>query len=776
MCMTMQLDQSRTLADFTFVDRYAQFLPQKKRREVWSEAVSRVKNCFQDYYREKGILEAVQPYIDDAIAGMSEKEALPSQRMLQFGGPAALKINARAYNCWFSHCDRPRFFQECIWILLCGGGTGFSAQKHHIARLPNIALPSKGERTYVIPDSIEGWADSIGVLMSSFFTSDQPFPEYSGYTVKFDYSQIRPKGSPFSHGVGVAPGPDGLRMTHLRIINLLQNCAAIRNKLRPIDAYDTVMHCADAVLSGGVRRSATTCLFSFDDEDMLNAKTGNWFVDNPQRGRSNNSAVILRDSITFEQFQHLITIGQQSELGFFFTHCLEWGSNPCFEILLYCLSDTGLTGWQACNLSTQNGAKIHTADDLYRTSRRAAIFGTLQAGMDTFAYLGPVTESIIRREALIGVSMTGMFTNAEIMYDPAIQRKAAQVIKDTNKKLAKIIGINPAARTTAIKPEGTSTTVLGLVAFAGCHAGKGKKVLRRVQCNELSDILGFYKKHNPHAIERSVWGATGTDENAIFYCESPEGSVQEDDITPIEFLEKIRSTQINYINEGTNVELCVDPRMRNNVSNTVTVGDGEWEDVTRYIYDHRQDFTAVSLIPKTGFRDFVQAPFITVFDRGELESMYGVGCIESIDGGVNLLGHGEDFHWLNRINHSSLWQLLNNFKYHGEAVQALCEATDKELVALAKHAKLLKVDTAVFEHFTKYHQYYLNVADVLTNFRKGELNLADKLNMLKDIHTYLFTRNLLKSHRDVDFAEMVELENHTVGVDMIACGGGACTL
>lgn len=923
----MITDQSNVLADFTFVDRYAQYLPEKKRRENWKESTARVRKCFEDYYRKKlGTLDTIQEYLDDAMEGMEKQEALPSQRMLQFAGDAVLRRNARLNNCWASFIDRPRFFQEAMWILLCGGGTGFSAQKHHIAKLPNIALPVKGDKTYVIPDSIEGWADSIGVLVSSYFTSDQPFPEFAGHTVQFDYSKIRPKGSSFSHGVGVAPGPDGLRVAHLRINHLLQNCAAIRNKLRPIDAYDVVMHSSDAVLSGGIRRSASICIFSFDDEDMMNAKTGTWFRDNPQRGRSNNSALIIRDSISFDDFNTLIHRTRDSgEPGFFFSDSEEHVPNPCltgdtlvatkdgykridemyrdqnnfiytdnrilkdgisesfgvtlreasqveltqrnapiykiethdghviratanhifptvsgrkrvdhlnFQDVLYgvdlnkacdisvapaqyrtriksvvmigyedvyCLKEpitnsfianglcvgncaeinfrpiqesTNFTGWQACNLSTQNGKKIHTAEDFYRTARRAAIFGTLQAGMDNFEYLGPVTESIVRREALIGVSMTGMFTNPDVLFDPTIQRRAAQIIKETNKKLAAILGINAAARTTAIKPEGTSTTMLGLVAFAGCHPGKGGRVLRRVQCNELSDPMRFYKTRNPHAVEPSVWGSSGTDENVIFYCESPEGSIQESDISPIDFLEKIRSTQLNYINEGTNVEFCTDPRLRNNVSNTVAVGPNDWETVARYIYDHRYDFTAVSLIPKTGFRDFAQAPFVTVFDENELSEMYGENWHERSSGGQTTM-FDKSFHWLTQVEHKTLWETLYNFTHSRQMIESLCGVTSKDLSVICKYSALLKVDKSIIEHFVTHRGIYMNIADVLTT---NDTTLEFVSNMLKDIHTHYFAKMLTANHRPVNFDDMVELENHTLGTGEIACGNGACLI
>jgi len=445
----------KALQDYTFVSKYARYLPEQKRRETWVEAVDRVRDMHIRRYPQ------IKQDITWAFEQVKQRKVLGSQRALQFGGQPIEKKNARIYNCISSYCDRLRFFQECFWLLLCGCGTGFSVQKHHIAKLPNfnsILLEKKflTKKVYVIPDSIEGWSDSLGVLLSAYF-EDGEFSEYYGTEVIFDCSLIRQEGALLGSSSGKAPGPKPLMRALEKIRNILDKCVADEQKsLRPIDAYDIIMHASDAVLSGGVRRSATICLFSPDDEEMATAKIGNWFIDNPQRGRSNNSAILLRGKTTKEQFEKLMGyVREFGEPGFVWSDSLEILFNPCVEISLYGYDiETGLSGWQCCNLCEINGKKCHTLDDWIIAAKAAAIIGTCQAGYSDLTYLGPVSKKIIEREALLGVSITGVMDNPEILLDPEKQRFVAQLVLDVNEEFAAKIGINPAARATCLKPAG----------------------------------------------------------------------------------------------------------------------------------------------------------------------------------------------------------------------------------------------------------------------------------------------------------------------------------
>ena len=618
----------KSLMNYSFVSKYARWIPEKKRRETWKESVDRVMQMMYEKYPE------VNGDIAWAYDMMNKKRVLGSQRALQFGGKPIFKHNARMYNCIASYADRLRFFQECMYLLLCGCGTGFSVQKHHVAKLPPLVRGKHGTKKFIIPDTIEGWSDAVGVLVCSYFEQDELFAEYSGKNVTFDYSEIRPAGSFLSSSSGKAPGPEPLKKALLNIRRVLDKalknlefCATEIRNLSPIEAYDIVMHSADAVISGGVRRSATICLFSPSDTDMATAKTGNWFHENPQRGRSNNSALLLRDKTSPDRFSQLMkSVREFGEPGFVWSDSKELVVNPCVEIGLYPVDiETGETGWQACNLSTINCSKIEDSDEFYDSCRAAAIIGTLQAGFNSFPYLGEVSERIIAREALLGVSMTGIMDCPEICLDPEVQRDGAKVVKETNKEFAKKIGINPAARTTCIKPEGTTSCVLGT--SSGIHPHHAKRYIRRVQANKMEPIYQHLKKVNPRACEESVWSANDSDEVISFCIEVAPGSKTKNQIEALDLLEYVKSTQKNWVVHGTNKKLCAQPWLTHNVSNTINVKPSEWDDVEAFIYKNRHFFCGVSLLPITGDKDYPQAPFTAIYLPTEQVSQYGYASL-----------------------------------------------------------------------------------------------------------------------------------------------------
>jgi len=614
----------KSLMSYSFVSKYARWIPEKKRRETWKESVDRVMKMMYEKYPE------VNGDIAWAYDMMYKKRVLGSQRALQFGGKPIFKHNARMYNCIASYADRLRFFQECMYLLLCGCGTGFSVQKHHVSKLPPFTKDRKGTKKFTIPDNIEGWSDAVGVLISSYFEQDELFPEYTGKSVVFDFSEIRPAGSFLSSSSGKAPGPEPLKKALSNIKKVLDKalrdcefCAQDIRKLTPLQAYDIVMHSADAVISGGVRRSATICLFSPSDKEMATAKTGNWFHENPQRGRSNNSALLLRDKTSVERFSELMqSVREFGEPGFVWSDSKELVVNPCVEIGLYPVDlETGDTGWQACNLSTINCSKIEDSDEFYDSCRAAAIIGTLQAGFNNFPYLGEVSERIISREALLGVSMTGIMDCPEICLDPDVQRDGAKVVKDTNKEFAKKIGINPAARTTCIKPEGTTSCVLGT--SSGIHPHHAKRYIRRVQANKMEPIYQHLKKVNPRSCEESVWSANNSDEVISFCIEVAPGSKTKNQIGALDLLEYVKSTQKNWVVNGTNKRLCAQPWLTHNVSNTINVKPNEWDEVEKFIYKNRNFFCGVSLLPITGDKDYPQAPFTAIYLPSEQVGHYG---------------------------------------------------------------------------------------------------------------------------------------------------------
>ena len=726
------------LQNYTFVSKYARWIESENRRETWKEAVDRVKNMMHTQYDDKSVSED----IDWAYDLMFKKKVLGSQRALQFGGDPILKRHAKIYNCTSSYCDRLRFFQECFWLLLCGSGTGFSVQKHHIIKLPTLSHNKKDKRKgvkYKIEDSIEGWADSLGVLLSSYFNkpSESRFSEYKDQYVVFDYSNIRKKGAQLSSGVGKAPGFEPLQNGLEKIREVLETCIENKQKkLRPIDAYDIIMHSSDAVLSGGVRRSASLALFSADDDEMAKAKTGNWYIDNPQRARSNNSALLLKDSTSYEQFAKLMdSVKEFGEPGFIWSDSTEMTFNPCVEVGMWPVDEaTGRSGWQGCNLSTINCSSVVDEEDFYERCKAAAIIGTLQAGFTNLEYLGKITNAIFEREALLGVSLTGIMEKHELVLTEKVLKKGAKIAVDTNKALAKKIHINQAARVTCLKPEGTSSSMLGT--SSGIHPHHAKRYIRHVQANILEPPYQYFKSYNPQACEKSSWSANNTDEVVKFPIEVPDGSKLKNQLPAVEMLGVVKDAQRNWVHSGKNRSLCTQDFLSHNVSNTVTVQPDEWENVTKFIYDNRKFFAGISLIPQSGDKDYPQAPFTTVYTSREIVKEYGdagLWCSGLIELGLNAFDN-------------NLWSACD--------YMTLSQETDKD----TEDKKLFAV---------KMHRFAKKYFD-------GDLKRLTYC--MKDVYNWKIYKDLYDSFAKVDYTQLMETEDNTVGIEEISCAGGACLI
>ena len=620
---TTFVDTRKLLSEAKFYDGYSRFNDEQERYETWDEAVDRVMSMHEGFYSSK--MNKITEYVEEARDAYKQQYVLGAQRALQFGGEQILKHQMRMYNCTSSYADRPEFFGEVFYILLCGAGAGFSVQKHHVKKLPKIQARSKQPKTHVVEDSIEGWATAVDVLLSSYFVNGGKHPEYAGRRVYFDLSQIRPKGAKISGGFK-APGPDGLRLALDKIEHLLQ--AEIIDtkdpkKLRPIQVYDIVMYTADAVLSGGVRRSATICLFSPDDEEMMNAKTGNWFMDNPQRGRSNNSAVIVRNESTPEEFNKLMqSVREFGEPGFVFVNSKEHTTNPCVEIGMF-PQIKGKSGWQGCNLTEINGGKCTSKEEFFKACRAASILGTLQAGYTDFKFLGSTSKKIFDREALIGASITGWMNNPDVLFDAEVLEEGARIVKEVNREVAEAIGINPAARTTCVKPSGNASVLLQT--GSGIHAEHSEMYIRNVQMTKASEVTAAIKASNPFMVEDSVWSATGSDVVVSFPILPKEGSIFKDELLGVDHLEKVKLAQKHWVEAGTNVELCADEGVRHNVSNTIIVDD--WDKVEKYVFENRNSFAGISFLPMTGDKDYNQAPNTAVISAKEMVKKYDTAAI-----------------------------------------------------------------------------------------------------------------------------------------------------
>ena len=747
----------KALQDYTYYSKYARYNKKAKRRETWGEAVDRVKNMHLTKYAthiEK--YPEIKEEIEWAFEQSRQKKVLGSQRALQFGGEPILRKNARIYNCTVSFCDRIRFFQESFWLLLCGCGVGFSVQKHHIAKLPEFSKQRhSGTKKFLIPDSIEGWSDALGVLLASYLPHLE-FMAYEGFRVEFDYSLIRPAGSSLSSGSGKAPGPAALKRSIEIIRGLLDDCLARgQTRMRSIDAYDIIMHASDAVLSGGVRRSASICLFSPDDEEMVKAKTGNWFIDNPQRGRSNNSALLLRGSTKKEDFLKLIeSVKEFGEPGFVWSDSTELVVNPCVEIGMWPVCEkTGESGWQMCNLCEQNGRKIKSKEDWKIAARAAAIIGTLQAGYTDFEYLGPVTKRIVEREALLGCSITGMMDNPDIIFDAASQKEIAKYILKINEELAPKLGLRPCARATCVKPAGTTSCVLGT--GSGIHPHHAKRYLRRVQGNLLEAPLLHFKKVNPHAVEKSVWSANGTDEVVSFCVEVPDGGKTKNDLDAITLLEYVKLTQANWVTAGCVKDRCTQPWLMHNVSNTINIRPDEWDTVANFIFDNRKFFAGISLLPISGDKDYPQAPMCAIYSPREMVQMYGDGMP---------LASGLIVDGLHAFE-NNLWKACDATLEQGEVLTEpiWCDAASINIEAHRAHKKWqLKMD------FVRRAKQFAE--------RYFEGDVRNMTYCLKDVNGWKTWLDLKRMYVEVDYTTMIEEEDNTKVMETIACGGGQCEI
>lgn len=730
---TQYTNTRKLMSDAKFYEGYSRYIPELNRYETWDEAVERT---MQMHYKKLGdkMSPELSSIMHDIERAYKDQLFLGAQRALQFGGEQLLKHEIRLYNCVSSYCDRAKFFGEFMYMLLCGAGAGFSVQKHHIAKVPKINNEfTKGSKTFVIPDSIEGWAQAVDVLMSSYFVGGGKHPEFNDCKIIFDFTKIRPKGSYISGGFK-APGAEPLKKA-LELVRAKLDEAQGR-ALKPIEAYDICMYLADAVIAGGVRRSATICLFSKDDQEMIKAKTGNWFETNPQRGRSNNSAVLVRDEVTFEEFKEIMLSVQHSgEPGFIFTDSTEFTYNPCVEIGKYPIDDEGNSGWQGCNLTEINGGLSTSVDAFYHQCYVASALNTIQASYTNFKFLSPATKAIFEREALLGVSITGWMNNPHILFDEATLEKGAEIVKETNKRVAKLIGINPAARTTCVKPSGNASVLLGTA--SGIHGEHSPVYLRHVQFNKETEIAQLFTRHNPHMVEDSVWSKTKTDICVAFPIVTPKNSIYKSDLLGVKQLEYVKLVQNSWVDKGTNIELCRDPRIRHNVSNTITVDD--WDEVTKYVYDNRYSFCGISFMSANGDKAFPQAPNTEVLSMDQIVAKYGQ---------VSLFTSALIEHALKAFNRD-LWSACNTAMGYG------LDISDNN------HANADKRDWV--RRFEKFSGHFKS--------------LEDCANCLKDVYNLHKIWKINNSLKLIDWNQIKQqtyTDIDTMGA--IACSGSQCEI
>ena len=567
------------LSDITVHMKYAKYIPELNRRETWHELVTRNKEMHIKKYPD------LEGEINEAYEFVYDKKVLPSMRSLQFSGkPIEISPN-RLYNCSYLPLDHIDSFSETMFLLLSGCGVGYSVQQHHVGKLPHVIRPfDKRHRRFVIGDSIEGWADAVKVLVESYLGGRRCS------SLKFDYSDIRPKGARLVTSGGKAPGPQPLKECLVKVKGIL-DAKEDGSQLTSLEVHDIICHIADAVLAGGIRRAALISLFSATDEEMISCKSGNWWELNPQRGRANNSAVLMRHKVTKEFFMNLwrrVEASGAGEPGIYLNNDKDWGTNPCCEI--------ALRAYQFCNLCEVNVSDIANQEDLNIRVETAAFIGTLQAGYTDFHYLREIWKDTTEKDALIGVSMTGIGSNKVMNLDMV---QAANIVKRENLRVSRLIGINKAARTTCVKPAGTTSLVLGT--SSGIHAWHNKYYVRRLRVGKNEAIYSYLSKNHPELVEDEFFRAHDTAVISVPQA-APRGCIVRTE-SAFDLLERVKKVSTDWVAPGHRTGSNT-----HNVSATVSLKENEWDKAGEWMWKNRHSYNGLSVLPYNG-GTYTQAPF-----------------------------------------------------------------------------------------------------------------------------------------------------------------------
>lgn len=717
------------LSNLKFYESYSKYREDLGRKETWEESVDSVMEMHYNKFKH---LPELLPYLDSATQAYKNKQILASQRNLQFRGDSISKHNVKLFNCSSTYIDRPEVFKQIMYILLNGCGAGYSVEKRFVNKLPTLKKRKEETITHVIEDSVEGWSLAVDALMMSFFNGSEQ--------IRFDGSLVRPEGAYISGGFK-APGFEPLRRS-LELIEILLNSRVNngQDKLSTLDAHDIVCHIADAVLSGGIRRSALICLFDKDDELMLKCKTGSWFYDNPQRGRANNSIKLLKTELTEEEFEtYKESIKQFGEPGIVLVDDIDFCTNPCAEIGFIPINPkNGKSCISFCNLNEINGGLCNTPAKFYEACRNASILGTLQASYTNMPFLGIDTEELINEEALIGVSITGIMDNPKVLLSPEVLRKGAEIVNQVNEEVAKIIGINPAARTTTVKPSGNASVILGT--SSGIHPAHSRRYFRIMQMNKQTEVAKVLADTNSVLLENSVWSASGNDYAVYLPIEENEGSLFKDDLSDIDFVKAVETVYQNWVLVGNHKDRGYSNRVTHNVSNTITVQD--WEGLFDHIFDNKEFFCGLSFMPSLGDKVYKQSPFTKVLSFEEIVSNYGTGSLFASGLIVDSL-HAFD---------NDLWDTCQavvdrNFELSGD-----------------RYKLLLKKD--VVRRIKKFAKSYF----------KNDLNTA--VSCLKDVHLFHKWSIITRDYKKIDFTE-IDFKPTFVAVDTlgaVACSSGGCEI
>ena len=773
------VNSRKEIGDYIFVSKYARTVNGKK--ETWDQSIDRVMEMHWRHLADDMTIS--DSSLDDLSKEMSFAEKLyrnqvilGAQRALQYGGNTLLKHHARNYNCAGSYANRISFFQELMYLLLCGSGTGYSVQKVHVNQLPKMkGVDMSKQTTYVIDDSIEGWSHAVNALIESHYFG---LPE-----VVFDSSRVRPKGA-FITGGFRAPGPEPLMKCLSKMGKVLGKIRG--RKATPFEVHRLACLIADAVISGGIRRSALLCQFDADDREMLTCKTGGWFSEFPELARANNSAIIL-PSTPKEVYENIFSsIKQFGEPGIIFSFHPDIVYNPCVEVSGYPQIEINgeiQYGWFFCNLTEINGSKIKTKEEFFDACRGASVLGTIQASYTSFKVLTEASRLIAERDALIGVGITGMCENPEILFNPEIQDEGARLVQKTNVKMSRIIGINPAARCTVVKPSGNSSQLLGCTS-SGIHKFPFKRFIRNIQAANTEQALRYVKEINPMMVKPSVYDKE-VESVISFPVELDDNVLTSEYSSAVDFLEMVKMTKAHWIENGTNFDhqfYKKHPKfakMRMNVSNTCMVKDDEWDEVKEYVWNNRDVFSGISFLPKGGDLLYPQAPYTSVLDEKELAERYGAGAI--LAGGLIVDGlavfnddlwlacdvaMGRNTHHLTLTDQDITNFILSHLK-NGKLLVEVNGVMISDVNAISSHLQSLvdkKIDWV--RRFKKFAGKYLGGDLTKTEFCLKHVSLFHRWQKLKDM-------------KHIDWSSITDWDEEWVDAGSTvaqACSGGSCEL
>lgn len=773
------VNSRKEIGDYIFVSKYARTVHGKK--ETWDQSVDRVmemhwKHLADDMIISDSLLDDLSKEMNFAEKLYRNQIILGAQRALQYGGNTLLKHHARNYNCAGSYANRISFFQELMYLLLCGSGTGYSVQKVHVNQLPKMkGVDMSKQTTYVIDDSIEGWSHAVNALIESHYFG---LPE-----VVFDSSRVRPKGA-FITGGFRAPGPEPLMKCLSKMGKVLGKIRG--RKATPFEVHRLACLIADAVISGGIRRSALLCQFDADDREMLTCKTGGWFSEFPELARANNSAIIL-PSTPKEVYENIFSsIKQFGEPGIIFSFHPDIVYNPCVEVSGYPQIEINgeiQYGWFFCNLTEINGSKIKTKEEFFDACRGASVLGTIQASYTSFKVLTKASRLIAERDALIGVGITGMCENPEILFNPEIQDEGARLVQKTNVKMSRIIGINPAARCTVVKPSGNSSQLLGCTS-SGIHKFPFKRFIRNIQAANTEQALRYVKEINPMMVKPSVYDKE-VESVISFPVELDDNVLTSEYSSAVDFLEMVKMTKAHWIENGTNFDhqfYKKHPKfakMRMNVSNTCMVKDDEWDEVKEYVWNNRDVFSGISFLPKGGDLLYPQAPYTSVLDEKELAERYGAGAI--LAGGLIVDGlavfnddlwlacdvaMGRNTHHLTLTDQDITNFILSHLK-NGKLLVEVNGVMISDVNAISSHLQSLvdkKIDWV--RRFKKFAGKYLGGDLTKTEFCLKHVSLFHRWQKLKDM-------------KHIDWSLITDWDEEWVDAGSTvaqACSGGSCEL